>query len=163
MYDRFQPARVPAGLVFDVVFLVTVAAPAATFIRGALVVSTAGLIDTCGADPAVITGVALADNNSAPGFNAANNPATFTGRLQKVAVAKANAVTVFSGYGTNGSSTRVTFTQADVGISYGVTAYTSVWTVDKAKTAASARVSVVAVDTDNGGVFFKVLSANYLA
>lgn len=163
MYDRFQPARVPAGMVFDVRFMVTVASPAATFIRGALVVSTAGLIDTCGADPATITGVALADANSAPGFSAANSPATFTGRTQSVAVAAANAVTIFSGYGTNGSSTRVQFAQADTLVSVGVTAYSSIWTVDKNKTAGSARVSPVDIDLDNSGVFFRVLPANYVA
>jgi hypothetical protein len=69
-----QPARVPAGQVPDVQALVTVANPNANLIRGALVVATAGLIDVCGADPALIAGVALQGASTAPGYAAANNP-----------------------------------------------------------------------------------------
>lgn len=155
-----QPARVPAGQVFAVQGLVTVASPSANLIRGALVVAAAGLIDVCGADPALIAGVALQDASSAPGFNAANTPATITGRSNKVSTAIANAVTEFSAELTNGSAVRIVPTQADVGVSYGVTAYAGVWTIDKAKTAGSARVVVTGIDTDTNLVFFRILKAN---
>jgi hypothetical protein len=102
----------------------------------------------------------MQDASSAPGYNAANSPATITGRTNYVSTAIANAVTEFSAELTNGSAVRIAPTQADVGQSYGVTAYAGVWTIDKAKTAGSARVIISDVDTDSGVVFFKVLKAN---
>jgi hypothetical protein len=155
-----QPARVPAGQVPSVIGLTTVANPNALLIRGALVVSTAGLIDVCGADPALIAGVALQDASSAPGYSAANNPTVVTGRTNKVSTAIANGVTEFSATFTNGSAVLIAPTQADVGVQYGVTAYAGVWTVDKAKTAASARVVITGIDTDSNVVFFRILKAN---
>lgn len=155
-----QVATAPVGQVPQILSLTTVASPAATLIRGALVVAAAGLIDTCGADPASIAGVALQDASSAPGYNAANSPATITGRTNRVSVAVANSITEFSAEFTNGSSTRIVPTQADVGVSYGVTAYSSIWTVDKNKTAGSARVQITRIDTDQNLVYFKVLRAN---
>ncbi len=160
MIVGFQPARVPNGKVPNIRYLQTVAAPAATFIMGAVLAFTAGEVDTAGADPALIVGVALAPKDSAPGFAAANNPTVSTGRLRKVAVAIADRVTVFAGTLTNNSSTRIAPTQADLGTSYGITAYSSVWTVDKNKTAGTARVKVVDIDTLNNIVFFKFLEAN---
>ena len=155
-----QPARVPSGQVPAVSALYAVANPAATFVRGALVVSTAGLIDTCGVDPAIIAGVAMADANTNPGYSAANSPATITGREQRVSVALANNVTVFSATFTNASSVRNTPAQSDVGVQYGLTAYASVWTVDKAKVAGFARVVITDVDLYNNIVYFKFLPAN---
>lgn len=159
MYTRFAPARVPAGQVPDIQELVTVASPAATFVEGALVLITAGLIDTCGANPAVVTGVALAGGDSAPGFSAANSPVVSTYRRQVVSVAMANRVTIFRGQMTNNSSTRIAPAQTDVGVSYGVTAYTNIWTVDKNKSGANLVVKIVDVDIFNSIVFFKFLEA----
>lgn len=155
-----QPARVPAGQVPDVQALVTVANPNANLIRGALVVSTAGLIDVCGADPALIAGVALQGASTGFGFSAANSPAVVTGQSNKVSTAIANGVTEFSASLTNGSAALVAPAQTDVGVQYGVTAYAGVWTVDKAKTGASARVIVTGYDADNNVVFFRILKAN---
>lgn len=155
-----QVATAPVGQVPDVMSATTVAVPAATLIRGALVVAAAGLIDTCGADPASILGVALQDASSAPGYSAANNPATITGRVNRVSVAKANSITEFSAELTNGSAVRIAPTQADVLVSYGVTAYSSIWTIDKAKTAGSARVQITRIDLDQNLVYFKFLRAN---
>lgn len=156
----FQPARMPVGQVPAINALTTVAAPASTLIIGALVVSTAGLIDTCGANPALIAGVALQKASSAPGYDAANSPATITGRENKVSTAVANQTTVFSGELTNGSTVAIAPVQADIGVSYGVTAYDGVWTVDKNKTAGDARVVITDIDIENNCVFFKFLAAN---
>lgn len=160
MIVAFQPVRVPNGKVPNIRYLQTVAAPAASLILGAVLAFTAGEVDTAGADPASIVGVALAAGNSAPGFNAANSPTVSTGRLRKIAVAVADRVTVFAGTLTNGSSTRIAPVQADLGASYGITAYSNIWTVDKNKTAGSARVKVVDIDTLNNLVYFKFLEAN---
>lgn len=160
MMVAFQPARVPNGRVPNIRYLQTVAAPASTFILGAVLAFTAGEVDTAGADPASIVGVALARKDSAPGFEAANNPTTSTGRQRKVAVAIADRVTIFGGTLTNNSSTRIAPVQADLGAAYGITAYSGIWTVDKNKTAGSARVRVVDIDTINNLVFFKFLEAN---
>ena len=155
-----QAARVPSGQVPAVAALYTVANPNVNFVRGALVVSTAGLIDLCGADPVLIAGVAMADANTNPGYNAANTPATITGREQRVSVAVANNVTVFSSTLTNASAVRIAPLQSDVAVQYGVTAYAGVWTVDKAKTAGTARVVITDVDLYNNIVYFKFLPAN---
>lgn len=155
-----QPARVPSGQVPAVAQMYTVANPNANFFRGAPVLSTAGLIDLCGVDPALIAGVALADANTNPGFNAANSPTVVTGQEQRVSIALANTVTVFSATFTNGTAVRIAPAQTDVGIAYGITAYAGIWTVDKAKTAGSARVTITDVDIFNNLVYFKFLAAN---
>ena len=78
-------------------------APAQTFKNGALVLVNAnGLLAEVGADPVKITGVALQDANSGPGYNAADNPTVITGRGLGVSVAIANRDTIFSGRGVNG-------------------------------------------------------------
>lgn len=69
-------------------------------------------------------------------------------------------MTVFSATLTNGSSTRIAPTVADIGTQVGITAYSGVWTVDKNKTAGNARVAIVGIDTDVNVVFFRFLSAN---
>lgn len=155
-------ARVPGGQAPDIQSLKH--ADAATFKLGALVVSAAGEINECGADPAAILGVALQAVKTSPGWDAANSPTVVTGRQQKVSVAVANRQTVFSAPLTNNSAVNIVPTQADVHVEYGLTAYSGEWTVDKNKTGASARVEIVGFDTNvNGGkgvVFFKVLEAN---
>lgn len=155
-----QVGGVPSGEVPAILSLTTVAVPGAGLIRGALVFAAAGLIDVCGADPAAIAGVALQGGSTAPGFSAANSPATITGQVNRVSVAIANAVTEFSAELVNGSAVRIAPVQADVGASYGVTAFSNTWVVDKSKTAGSARVIVTRIDTDQNLVFFKVLVAN---
>lgn len=137
-----------------------------TFKNGELVIldGSAGTIKVAGADPGsgTIVGVALQDADSSPGFQAANSPATFTGRSQKVSVCRPNDDTIFAGVLTNGSSTKVNPALTDIQQQYGVTAYSNVWTVDKNKTGGSARVVVVGIDTDQNVVFFKFI-ASYLA
>jgi hypothetical protein len=157
--DRFLPARVPAGSgVPDIQYLQHTSGYAG--ILGSVLVFSSGEVAVGGADPTPIVGVALAAANTAPGYNAQNNPAVFTGRERKIAVARANRSTVFIGYLTNGSSTKVAPTIANVGISYGITAYSNIWTVDTAKTGASERVTVIGIDLLNNTVFFKFKEAH---
>lgn len=131
---------------------------AAAIVKGSVLVFSSGEYTLAGADPALIAGVALAPKDSAPGYAAANNPVPITGREQKIAIAVADKNTTFYATLTNGSSTRVTPAITDVGAQYGITAYSGVWTVDRNKTTTSARVQVVAIDLERGGVYFKWLT-----
>lgn len=152
-----QPARVPGGGVEDIRGLPYTG----TIYRGSVLVYSSNQVAVAGADPTAIVGVALQASDTNPGYAAANNPTTITGRSAVISVAVANRQTVFSATMTNGSSTRVAPASTDVGVDYGITAYTNVWTVDRNKTGASARVQVIGYDT--GGltnlVFFKFLEA----
>lgn len=132
----------------------------ADFAVGAVLVLSSGEVTAAGADPGAgtILGVAMAEEDSAPGFNMANQPATVTWRTRNVPVAVANG-NLFMGRLTNGSSTFIAPVTADTGVSYGITAYSGVWTVDKAKTGASARVVVTKIDTDNNKVWFRFIES----
>lgn len=153
MAVKMSPARSGSGAVPSIIYGRYASADA--IVLGSVLVYTAGEYALAGADPALIAGVALQAKDTAPGYDAANSPVPITGREQKIAVAVANLVTVFQSKLTNGSSTRITPVQADVGAQYGITAYDGVWTVDKNKTAASARVIIVGIDLEREMVFFK--------
>lgn len=152
--------KILSGLVEPVQWLRYV--DATTFERGEVLVWNAGSVQAGGADPTEIVGVALQGTATAPGYDAANSPATITGREQKVSVSRPNGATIYAANLTNNSSTLVTPAQADVGAQYGLTEYSNKWTVDKNKTAASARVEVVGFDTSiyGGIVFFRFLAAH---
>lgn len=152
-----QPARTPGGTVPPVSYLNY--KDNETFVRGAVLIYDTGTVKIAGADPTGIVGVALQGAGTAPGYQAANNPATFTYRRQAVSVALAKRSEVFRAQITNGSSTPVAPAQTDVGVSYGITAYSGVWTVDRNKTGASARVEVVGFDDLTQDVFFSFLEA----
>lgn len=131
---------------------------------GSVLIYSAGYVDVGGVNPTEIVGIAQQAVDTNPGFSAANSPATFTGRNAKVSVVRPNDQTIFLANLTNNSSTLVTPAQADVGVQYGITAYSGIWTIDKNKTGANARVEVVGFDTTvySGVVFFKFL-ASYLS
>lgn len=141
-----------------------------TFLLGEVLIfdsgGNAGKVKVAGADPAsgTIVGVSMQAADSSPGFSAANAPTTFTGRSQKVSVTRPNDETIFAGCFTNGSATPVAPALTDVGLQYGITAYSGVWTVDKAKTGGSARVVITGFDLDQvpDQVFFKFI-ASFLA
>jgi hypothetical protein len=150
--NGFGPAYGPNGgspLVLE--YTVT---SAADFEVGAVLAFTSGEVASAGADPAAgtIVGVALAAEDSAPGYNMANQPSVVTFRQKTVPVAIANG-NIFRGRITNNSSTFIAPVAADIGASYGITAYSGVWTVDKSKTSTSARVVVLKIDTLNGNQF----------
>jgi hypothetical protein len=77
--------------------------------------------------------------------------------LQVFLLWRANRTTIFSGRLTNNSSTTIVPLQSYVGVAYGITAYSGIWTVDINKTGATERVTIVAVDFLNNGCFFKFL------
>lgn len=139
-----------------------------TFLLGEVLIfdGSTGNVKVAAADPGsgTIVGVSLQAADSSPGFSAANSPTTFTGRSQKVSVVRPNDETIFAGAFTNGSSAAAVPAQADVGVQYGITAYSGVWTVDKNKTGGSARVVIVGFDLDQtpDQVFFKWI-ASFLA
>jgi hypothetical protein len=153
IYDRLMPARVPASQgVPDVQYLQHTSGYAG--ILGSVLIYSAGEV-TIAADNVTtgIVGVGLAAANSAPGFNAQNNPLVFTGRQRKIPVAKANRQTVFWAYLVNGNDTKINPVLADIGGNYGLRLTASgIWAVDKARTTA---VRVIDVDLTWNGIFFK--------
>lgn len=151
-----QPARSGPGAVPSITY--GLYETAAAIVIGSVLIYDTGNFDIAAADPALIAGVALQAAGTAPGYDAANSPVPITGRQQKIAVAIADRNTVFSATLTNGSSTRIAPVAADVGSQYGITAYSGVWTVDKNKTAGSARVQVIAIDLERNQVFFRWLA-----
>jgi len=119
-------------------------AAAQTFKTGALVLRDgSGNIAECGADPAVIYGVA-----EEPATKEITDP-------NKIIVTRA---TEFTRWWFPCSANP---TSANSGINYGVTKDADgIWYVDFTKTAASARVYVHQVDTDTNRVEVSVLAAN---
>lgn len=155
-----QPAQVPGGGVFSVRDLVPYSTE--TFIRGAVVIydaSHAGFIaEAATGVKTVILGVALQGASTSPGNQMANSPTTITWKDTTVAVAIADAVSIFQSTFVNGSATRVAPAATDVGVAYGLSKYTD-WAVDKSLTTTNAAVTVVAVDTMRNIVLFKFLPA----
>lgn len=151
-----QPARTAPGAVPSVVYGEYVSADA--IVQGSVLIYSSGQFGLAGANPALIAGVALQAKDTAPGYQAANNPVPITGRQQKISVAVTDRTAVFSATLTNGSSTRIAPAVADIGAQYGITAYSGVWTIDKAKTAGDARVSIVGINTETNEVYFKWLA-----
>lgn len=153
--NGFWPARfstVPTVRRFS-----QVASP--TFKTGYPVFTAAGLLDECGADPALIAGIALQDQSTNPGYSAANSPSPITGQSTTASVALALQNVEFVGQLVNGSATVIAPTAGDIDAQYGITKETNTWRVDKAKVGASARVQITGIDTDNNLVYFKVLAA----
>lgn len=129
---------------------------------GSVLVWSSGSVALAGADPTEIVGIALQAYGTNPGFDAANSPTVVTGRNTTISVVRPNQQTIFAANLTTSSSTIVTPAQANVGVQYGITAYTGIWTVDSGKTGGTARVEVVGFATDvyGGVVFFKFLDAS---
>lgn len=133
----------------------------ATFIEGAVVIYSAGSVTTAGADPALgtIVGVALQDAASNPGYDVANaaKTTTYTGRSQTVAVVRPNGSTIFASSLVTTTDVEITPAQSNVGVEYGITAFSGRWAVDTAKTGATARVEVVGFDATSKTVFWRFL------
>lgn len=149
-------ARIPSGEVPDVISAQYTTGQ--TFKTGAILVYTAaGEVSEGGADPTPIAGVALEPAGSKPGYDAANSPTTFTGRVQEVSMAKANRVTVYSSRFTN-AGVDVTPTQTLIDEQYGLIKVGNDWTVDQTDVV-NTRVEIVDIDVDNKLVFWKFLEA----
>lgn len=127
---------------------------------GTVLVLSSGEVAAAGANPAAgtILGVAMSPDDGAPGYNMANQPSVVTHRTKNLSVAMANG-NVFRGKLTNNSSAVIAPVTADIGASYGITAHSGVWYVDKNKTGADARVVIVKIDTDNNNVWFRFVES----
>jgi hypothetical protein len=132
-----------------------------SIVLGSLLKWSSGSVDVADTNEDEIVGLALQAYATAPGYDAANSPATITGREAKISVVRPNQQTTFLATLTTGSSATTVPAQANVGVQYGITAYSGIWTIDVAKTGADARVEVVGFDTTlyGGVVFFKFLAA----
>lgn len=143
--------RIPGGGQENVQALTTKAAE--TFILGAVLTLTAGVLEEAGAAPTTVAGIALQGVDTNPGQDAANTPVEVTGLFVGVSIAVADAVTRFVSDLTDNSDTLVTPTIADVGTDIGLRARADgTWAADK--TAANAPIKIVAIDLDNNSVIW---------
>jgi hypothetical protein len=122
-----------------------------TFIEYALVVLTAaGEVSECAADPTSLLGLSLGGAGKGPGYDMPNAGSTtqFTGRAQEVPVAIFNRNTVLSIRGINGATDPVTPLQTNIDEQYGVAKTAGGdWVLDLAETTAKV-FEVVDIDTD---------------
>lgn len=132
----------------------------ATYDAGDVLVLTSGLATGAGANPGAgtILGVSCNAYNAAPGYNMANQPSIVTHRAANTSVYMANG-NIFKSKLTNGSATFIAPVAADIGASYGITANSGVWSVDKSKTAANARVVIVKIDPDQNEVYWRFIES----
>ena len=160
MGRKFYPADFPGNSPRIQRMAVTAAQ---TFKAGALVLtSAAGTISECGADPATITGVALQDAFSGPGYNAADTPTVVTGRDSDISVAIATRDTIFSGRGINGGTDPVIPLQTHIGETYGVAKTGDDWVIDFAEVTTMS-VEVVDIDLTMGtNMFFFKFRESFL-
>ncbi len=147
----FQPARFPNGEAPQVQSMAYTTGQ--TFKTGAVLIFTAaGEVSEGGADPTPIVGVSLEAAGSKPGWDAANSPTVFTGRVQEVSVAKADRSTIWSGRGTSDPAL------TNIDEQYGIVKVGNDWIVDITDTT-NLRIEIVDVDLDNKIFFFKWLEA----
>jgi len=136
---------------------------AQTFLRGAvLIMDTDGEVIEASADPvAAIVGIALENYDSKPGYDAANSPSAYTGRVREVSVAKANRSTIFSGRLVTTAGADVAPDQANIGVDYAVVKVSNDWCVDESdESNVSVRVIDIDIaDSDNRIVFFRFLDS----
>jgi hypothetical protein len=157
MGRSFQTGRMPSGEAPSVLEMAYFTGQ--TFKKGALVKLNAdGTISECGADPALITGVALEDAGSRPGYNAANNPTYVQGAQQVVSVAVADRTTVFSCRAVNGGTDPVTPLQTHIGEDYGCLKVGNDWCLDIAEVTTK-QWRIVDIDVDNKVFFVKINQA----
>lgn len=121
-----------------------------TFKDGALLVSTAGVMSECGANPASIFGFSMGP--AGKDVNAAG---------LKIIVGRVQENNKYWMQFTSDGTTPTAPAASDVGATYGVTKGTDgIWTVDKSKNAANQRVVIHTIDTTRNLVEVSVLAAN---
>lgn len=150
----FQVARFPSGQAPNIQSMQHVTS--AAIVKGSVLIFTSGEVDIGGADPTPIVGVALEDIETKPGWEPGHSSqvVTYTGRVEEISVAIADASTVFSGAG---SSDPVI---ANVGVSYGIAVASGVWTVDITDVV-NTRVTITDIDTLENIFFFKWMPAHF--
>jgi hypothetical protein len=152
----FQPARFSPGIVPLVNSKQYTTGQ--TFKKGAVLIYTAaGEVSEGGADPTPIAGVSLEAAGSKPGFDAANSPTQFTGRVQEVSMAMADRITTWTGRMTN-AGVDVVPTQTMIDELYGIVKVGNDWTIDQTDVV-NTRLEIVDIDIDNKIFFFKWLEA----
>jgi hypothetical protein len=146
----FMPASWPGGTAPAILGYNPDAAPGLITTGSLVVIVAGGGIQLCGADPALVLGVALEPVSTNPGFqNPFENQTTvITGRSAKIPVALASGVTIFTCDGTRAPL------QSDIGINYGVVNTAGVWQIDLTDTTADV-VQVVDVDLALGFYYVK--------
>ena len=152
---RMSPGQVPATQSIQY-------ATGQTFKKGAVLALTSGQVvaATAPVTGATIYAVALEPVASKPGYDAANSPTVITGLVQEVSSVRADSVTVFSSEVVNGSDTRITPTQALIGVDYGFRIDANgIWVLDTSLTTTNASARVVDFDADKGLVFWTFLAA----
>lgn len=155
----FAPGSWPGGTAPDIIGYNPLAAQ--VIVNGSLVFLSAGLLNLCGANPALILGVALQGIDTNPGFNLPYQGQTtvITGRSSKIPVALARGITIFTCRGVNGGTDPVTPVVADLGVSYDVVNLTTIWHLNTASSAA-ARVTVVDIDVVEKIFYVRFVAAN---
>lgn len=157
MGRSFQTGRFPSGEAPSVLEMQY--ANGQTFAKGALVkLNSDGTISECGADPALITGIALEAAGSRPGFSAANNPTLVQGGQQVVSVAIADRTTIFTCRAVNGGTDPVTPLLTHIGEDYGCLKVGTDWVLDIAEVTVK-QWRIVDVDVDNKVFFVKIIQA----
>lgn len=159
MARTITPARFPGVSAPDVQSILY--ATGQTFKVGAALTLSSGEVveDSSPITGATIFGFAAQAAGSGLGYDAANSPTVVTNRQQAVSVVRANSMQVFSAQFVNNSATAVAPAQTDIGVNYGLKAYSGIWCVDKNQTSSNACVTIVDIDTDRNIVFFKVMAA----
>lgn len=110
-----------------------------TFKEGALVVLTsAGEVSECGADPASVYGIALQGAGTGYGYDLPNSSRTtvVTGRVQEVSTLIVNSTDEYYARGVNGGTDPVVPLQTHIGEQYGVAKVGNDWVIDFAETTA---------------------------
>lgn len=129
---------------------------AQSFKIGALVVDVAaGTVSECGADPAIILGVALQGAATGPGFDNAGTPAVVTGQRNEVSVALCDRLTIFSCRGVNGGTDPVIPLQTHIGETYGCAKVGNDWVLDLAEVTVM-QWKIVDIDIPNNIFFVKI-------
>ena len=143
--------RIPGGGQENVQALTTKAAE--TFINGAVLTLTAGVLEEAGVAPTTVAGIALQGVDTNPGQDAGNSPTEVTGVFAGVSIAVADAVTRFVSDLTNNTDVLVTPTIADIGTDIGLRERADkTWAADK--TAANSPIKIVDIDLDNNSVIW---------
>lgn len=145
-----QPARLPGSNAAAFPVRRGKYKTAETWTKGALLVLDAnGELTECGADPTLVSGVALEEPGKGPGFEIAGGVTQVTGRDQEVSYVPADDRVIYSMRAVNGGTDPVTPTQTHIGESYGALADANgVWTLDIAETTTLV-FTIVDIDIDN--------------
>jgi hypothetical protein len=120
-----------------------------------VVLTAAGEVSECAADPAAVLGVALQGAGTGMGYDLPNSSVTtvVTGRAQEVSVLVADDSTEFYARGVNGATDPVLPLQTHIGEQYGVAKVGNEWVIDFAETTAKV-VEITDIVPAPDGSFF---------